>query len=280
MTSTLDPAELSVECTGQQHRLRWADGTLTALDHADAEGERTLTALGGEPTTCIQILDTWTRYDSDLTVLVNASRGPHDPLAPQSSHGGGLFIAMNQSAPRRRPRPAAVGWTSYGPMPGARRHPRTEDAVTGLPGLLSLGDGLPERLVATVIETWAARLEHGDDVTDAIPSLQTALYGRAVPIVRDWLGDSVRATSLELAAPGATPEIFRDDDALRLAFPFSWLRDVWATGFRTILDELCIAATQVDDTTWNLTTLNRDLVTRHTITLRRSRETPTHRLVQ
>jgi alpha-beta hydrolase superfamily lysophospholipase len=108
MTFTLDPVELSIECAGQKHRLRWADGTLTAMDHADTGGERTLAALGGEPVTCIQILDTWSRYDSDLAVLVSASRGQHDPLVPLASHGGGGFIAMNQGGTRRRrPRPGS-----------------------------------------------------------------------------------------------------------------------------------------------------------------------------
>jgi hypothetical protein len=268
MTFTLAPAELSIACTGQQHRLRWADGTLTALDHADPDGERTLAALGGQPATCIQILDTWSRYDCDLAVLVSASRGPHDPLVPQPSHGGGRYASMNQSGMRPRARPAAAGWTSA-PFPGVRRT-HADDFGADLPALLNLGGGLPERLVATVIQTWAARLERGEDVSEATPSLQTALYGRAVPVVREWLGDSARVISLELAAPDTAPGIVSDDTTIRLAFAFSWLRDVWAPGLSTILDELCIAARRAHDGTWNLTTLGRDLVTRHTLVLRRS----------
>ena len=270
MTSILEPTELSIECTGQRHQLRWANGTLTAVHHPDADGERTLAALGGEPATCIQILDTWFRYDTDLAVLVSASRGPHDPLAPRPSHGGGRYVSLNQSGMRRRQRRGVgAGWYSYPPMPGAQRS-RSDAFSADLPALLTLGGGIPERLTATVIGKWAARIEHGDDVTSALPSLHTALYGRAVPVVREWLGDSDRRVTVELAPPGTAPAAVRDDDTLTLAFPFSWLRDVWAPGFSTILDELCITATQAEDRTWTLTTLGRDLVTRHTVTLSRS----------
>lgn len=268
MTPALEPTELSIECAGQQHQLRWASGTLTALHHPDADGERTLAALGGEPATCIQILDTWSRYDTDLSVLVSASRGPHDPLAPRPAHGGGRYVAMNQSGMRPRLRAAAVGWTSYAPTPGVRRA-QSNDLNADLPSLLTLGAGIPERLAATVIGNWAVRIERGDDVSDALPSLHTALYGRAAPVVRDWLGDSDRPVTLELAESGAQAQVGRDDDSIRLAFPFSWLRDVWAPGFHTMLDELCVAANQAEGGTWTLTTLGRDLATRHTITLRR-----------
>lgn len=83
----LPPTELPLDCAGQRHRLRWESGTLHALDHADPDGERTLTALGGDTSRCIQILDAWVRHTDDLTVPLLASRGLRDPLPARAEPG-------------------------------------------------------------------------------------------------------------------------------------------------------------------------------------------------
>ncbi len=79
----LAAAEARLDCGGQPHRLRWADGRLHALDHtSDLEGEQILSALGGQGFPCLDVLDLWTQHAADLRVLILASRGPADPLAP------------------------------------------------------------------------------------------------------------------------------------------------------------------------------------------------------
>ena len=45
----LPAAEARLDCGGQPHRLRWAAGQLTRLDHTDdLAGEQILSALGGQ----------------------------------------------------------------------------------------------------------------------------------------------------------------------------------------------------------------------------------------
>jgi hypothetical protein len=53
------PAQTGVSCGGHTHQLRWSEGTLIALDHPDAEGERVLAALGGDRCECIDVVESW-----------------------------------------------------------------------------------------------------------------------------------------------------------------------------------------------------------------------------
>ncbi len=75
----LPATQLSIDCAGATHRLRWADGELLTLDHTDPAGERTLAALGGAPLPCIDLLDAWTRHSDDIDVLLLASAGRRTP---------------------------------------------------------------------------------------------------------------------------------------------------------------------------------------------------------
>jgi hypothetical protein len=74
------PAETSLRCGDSEHRLRWTDGTLRALDHADAEGELVLGALGGDTSPCLDVLMAWGKHSDDLTVLTIGPRSASDPL--------------------------------------------------------------------------------------------------------------------------------------------------------------------------------------------------------
>jgi hypothetical protein len=74
------PADTSLRCGGSTHRVRWADGTLHALDHPDAEGELVLAALGGDTTPCLDLVMAWGRRSDDLTALTVGPRSPDDKV--------------------------------------------------------------------------------------------------------------------------------------------------------------------------------------------------------
>jgi hypothetical protein len=98
----LPPADVLVSCGDAEHRLRWADGRLTALDHPDAEEELVLAALGGDRPGCVDLIESWGRRSDDLQVLAVAPRSAADelmltaeaadgPAGPGAFGGGGWF---------------------------------------------------------------------------------------------------------------------------------------------------------------------------------------------
>jgi hypothetical protein len=216
-------AESPVVCGADTHRLRWEAGELRALDHDDLEGERTLAALGGTRSGCIDVIDAWHRYATDLRVLVLASRGPSDVLAAADPQ-------LHRGAP---PMPAPM-------IPGAE----------GLAALFALHGGLPDRLVATVAASWASRTQ------EALPPLHAALYGRLVATLRPWLGDPNLDVTLEL---GEKPSLVRDGSRVRAELPFTWLTDVWARGLAVTWGRFCLVAGSEDGRSWTLTTVGPDL---------------------
>ena len=248
-------AQATVDCGGQKHRLRWESGELRALDHADAEGERTLAALGGEACACVEILDAWHRHADDLALLVLASRGPTDQLAPQPQ------------PPSNRP---VLGWRavarrSYGigrstPLlasrPGAFGADTPEEELLSL---LELGGGLPDRLVATVAAAWTERLQQPeDDVGRARARLHAALYGRVLATLRGWLGDPRLDFDLEVIDEREPPAVSQGDGVLRARLPFAWLVRVWGRGFGTISGRFCLDADSEDELHWRLATVGPD----------------------
>ncbi|MGQ0744899.1 MAG: hypothetical protein ACT4OS_11300 [Acidimicrobiales bacterium] len=54
------PVETVVACSGEQHRVSWARGKLALADH-DLAAERTMLVFGGEPCTCLRILEMWSQ---------------------------------------------------------------------------------------------------------------------------------------------------------------------------------------------------------------------------
>lgn len=74
------PTEAPLSCGDAEHRLRWADGRLHALDHADAEAELVLAALGGDTSPCLDVVGAWGRHSDDLTVLAVGPRSASDAV--------------------------------------------------------------------------------------------------------------------------------------------------------------------------------------------------------
>lgn len=103
------PAEAPLSCGDGTHRLRWIDGKLQTVDHADAEGELVLAALGGDTSPCLDLVGAWGGHSDDLTVLAVGPRSANDPVtipsavldeinalndpAGQGPHGPGNLVA-------------------------------------------------------------------------------------------------------------------------------------------------------------------------------------------
>ena len=230
----LEPAEAIIECGGARHRVRWSRGELSTPDHPDLEGERALTALGGERCVCAEIVDAWALHVEDERVLVAGRRGPADRIPAREwgdddssgfpgSHGLYAGTVTGASAP-------------------ATPHGR-------LIALLSLPGHLPDRLVATVAAAYARR--------DPSPRLHAALYGRVIA----ELGE----IEVELLAPEATPSLTRE----RAALPFAWVSTVWARGLTTILGRFCLSAETTDGREWTLVTVGPDFGPPETVRLLR-----------
>ncbi|WP_028057757.1 hypothetical protein [Candidatus Solirubrobacter pratensis] len=157
------PAQATLECGGETHRVRWEEGRLRLPDHADVEGERALAALGGEPCACLDVLEAWERHAADPRVLLLGTRGPGDRFARQDGHPG---------------------------VPGA------PPPVPELFMLLRLGGGLQERLVATVAASRGEPIAEGERAR-----LHAALYGRVVTALRAWLGEPEADVDLRMDGP-------------------------------------------------------------------------------
>jgi hypothetical protein len=266
----LAPAQAAVRCNGHTHRLRWEAGRVLALDHDDPSGERALAALGGERCACTDLLDTWQAHERDALVLALASRGPTDLLAAQDDE------QQRAGAQVRRRRPtAAPAWragTGTVHVFGQRRAgvgatPTGGQSELALGALLTLGGGLPDRLVATVAAHWRRQLLAGaDDVAGVRAQLSAALYGRVLASLRPWRG-SDGGLDLRMVPEGAEPVARERDGAAQLELPFGWIGEVWARGLAIVWGRFCVSARSDDGLRWALATVGPDLGAPATITL-------------
>jgi hypothetical protein len=125
--AALPPAVAEVSCGEQTHRLRWAQGKLTAVDHPDAEGELVLAALGGDRSDCVDLVEAWGRHSDDLEVLATGPRSAADELT----------IGPQDLAELRAPGP---GWVAYAPLARARLQTRPMRSAPPMPrGAARLG---------------------------------------------------------------------------------------------------------------------------------------------
>lgn len=263
----LPPAQVVVECSGERHRVRWCAGRLDTLDHEDPDGERTLAALGGRSCACIDLLDAWSRHAVDLRVLTLASRWPGDVLTAtrwvvqyvaRQARQGGMPTTPGPGAPAGRTaygstltwsprRPVNRRGGGGGPWPGApAAGPLASDDDLAL--LLAAGTTIWDRLAATVVAEWAARTIAGDErCGPAGPALAASLAGRAVPVVRRWLGDPQAQVDVEMVGPGEPPELVQEDDRVAVRLPFRWLRDLWLPGTTELLGRLCLSLVEAGE---------------------------------
>ncbi len=272
------PVEVSLECSGTIHRLRWEAGELAAVDHQDPRGERTLGALGGQQSSCIALLDSWIRHREDLRVLTLASRGPGDRIPqvdPRAArlHGGAPHHGPAPTFPGPTSGRTAsgqwAGWSGYTPL-GAHSQPArpgqagrpfpTEAQEDELALLLRFDPGLSDRLQATVVAAWVGRLEVGDARADAnLPGLTAALYGRLLRPLQEWWGDRSTPVEVGLSRPGEAPSVVRADGILKAQLPLRWLLDVWGRGMAVVLDRFVVEVLDESEDTCRLAVVNRDL---------------------
>jgi hypothetical protein len=234
-------AQATLTCGDARHRLVWKDGLLTTPDHADPDGERALSALGGESLACIEMLDAWRRHSEDPAVLLLSSRGPGDLIPPPQE------LQHLRRMVRRG-------------SPGAS-DPENEEPLARL---LSLGGGLSRRLDATVAAHWRDRLHEPDAEADRLQTqLHAALYGRVLATLGGWLGQREPPLTLELVPETTSPVLQRDADGgdITAALPFSWLVDVWARGLDVVWGRFCLSAATANGREWELLTVGPDLDT-------------------
>ncbi len=244
----LAPAEVTVECSGAAHSVRWEHGRLCALAHPDVEGEQALSALAGDRPACLELLGLWSRHEEDPRVLVAASRGPGDPLVawtgPPSRWVG---FAPLQGAPASRARARVRSLARTGPRlvaPGPPQR-RTAEEPDPLVDLANLAGPLFDYLAGAVAAVWAERLLAGDDrVPPHAAALDTALFGRVLMAVRAWTGDPALEVTVETAGVGDPPSISREDDRVVAVLPFSWLSRVWARGLAVVLGHFVLAISE------------------------------------
>jgi hypothetical protein len=275
------PTQVALDCDGETHWVRWDDGELVALNHADA-GEQTLAALAGERLACFELIELWRSHADDLRLLALASRGPADPLSWQHirpavqaqlvarapgtqlmAGGGPLAGGFNQLV--RAPGRATLGnRVQAGRLPGvvpmapvaAGPHLGAPDPVATL---LTVSGPLADRLVASVAATWADRLAAGDpSVEPRTPALTAALYGRATAAVRNWLGAPRLNVEVTMIGENDEASATRTGDGVSLRLPFGWIARVWARGLAFLLGHLVLAVRQVTPTMTVLDTVRGD----------------------
>jgi hypothetical protein len=248
--------QATISCGEAQHRLRWADGELQALDHDDADAERTLAALGGQRCACVELLDAWARHTGDLRVLTLASRGPSDRIHPATDTGPPIpplrAPGRNRARPGAGPGIAAAAARRRGPS-GA------PDPDGELLQLLALEGGLPDRLVATTLAVWAEHVDRQTpEAVKARAQLHAALHGRATAALRTWLSQPGLAVSTSMINSADEARLSASDSGLQADLPLSWLANVWSKGLAVVSGRFCLNATMSGDG-WSLTTVAPEL---------------------
>jgi hypothetical protein len=259
------PAEARIGCGTAEHRLHWENGQLITADHADAEGELVLAALGGDQAECMIMAELWGAHHDDLDVLALGPRSATDVLTLTRESLSDLYSRMRRadpagSAPMVRgpsPRAAARRSASAAIVHQLRQGPGSEESrraqarrAQQLP-VVALGPDFQQRLCATVAAAWSPDGARAPDADSAKPALVAALTGRLAPAVSSWLGidaDQVSASLQEDSGWGAIKlNGTGPDSRLHASLPCSWLARVWAPGLAVLGDYLVV---DVLDVTW------------------------------
>lgn len=263
----LPPAQARVSCGDGTHRLRWDQGTLTALDHPDAEEELVLAALGGDRPACVGLIESWGRRGDDLQVLAVGPRSAADEvIIPATDDSvwlgvprrGWFAYAPLGRGPRLRPTgmTARMGMSaaSRGMSGGAMLFARGQRIRAGadraaergeeLFSLLALGTAVQMRLCATVAAAWADGGGRASERDRARPALIAALAGRLGPAIQAWLGIDPGRVDGSLHEEAGWGRLGSSGDRLDAALPVGWLASVWAPGLAVIAGHLVVAVTE------------------------------------
>jgi hypothetical protein len=280
----LPPAQASVSCGEHTHQLRWSEGSLSALDHPDAEGERVLAALGGDRAECLDLVEAWGTFGDDPEVLAVGPRSAADKLTLDPAeiallrdggmgrlplHGSALGYAAlrpggalprllrSRLTPHRAPPPRAGmvfsgAGTSQMIRATRRQAPgkpeRDADRRAGLLSVLALGADFQFRLSATVAAAWAGGGSRAGDAAARRPALVAALAGRLAPAAAAWLGiDPDLVDVVPHDGPGWGRLDLRgagSERRLSAALPVGWLASVWAAGLAVTDGHLVVEVTE------------------------------------
>jgi hypothetical protein len=266
------PAEASNACGRDQHRVGWAEGALLALDHADAEGESVLAALGGAATPCVDLVRAWGTHGDDLRVLAIGPRSAKDTLTITHSVVDELVSHAGwPGGPFGRPALAALlrhqarlgssgggsfasaGWSGHSPgrmatwraSAGWPGHQPEEPASVGLLRLLALGPAFQLRLSGAVAHAWSADGQHAADRARVRPTMTAALAGRLAPAVAQWLGIDAGQVGVRLYDGDGWGEVESAGSAsarrVRAGLPAGWLAGVWAPGLAVVDRHLVVS---------------------------------------
>jgi hypothetical protein len=251
--SSLAPCESHVPCGSGRHVVRWEDGELRLLSHADAEAELVLAALGGEKARCVEVAEAWARHVADLTVLGIGPRGPADEIlvswddvdaATQAGPGGPM--APHRPMRLASPPVAAIARVSTGRLQSQRELGQLNQRRNDMLSLLALGYGFQARLIGHVAAAHDDRLDEEDEAGQRIrPALTAALAGRLAPVAEQWLGidpDQVVVALHRGAGWGSVELTGRGEQRrLRVSLPAAWLARVWAPGLALAGRHLVVA---------------------------------------
>ena len=276
----LQPVVAPVDCSGQRHRMRWAAGDLTALDHDDPDGERALIALGGPRCACLDVLEAWSRQRGSTRLLSALSRGTRDLVRPAELGMGPGFqaqrAAMLRAGARRGSAQVAHGvsnWISTssgihgtatlgsvrGPV-GLQMGPQ-ESAASDLGVLANLGYPMTLRLVATVTATLLGQPGTATD-SSVLPALTASLFGRSLIALRDWLGVPDLDIELTIADAADEPTVGLGTSApLRVVLPLDWVVSVWARDLTVVAGRFCLGVIESTETRTTLLGVGSDFET-------------------
>jgi hypothetical protein len=197
------PAEATVACGPNQHRLRWTAGRLLALDHADPAVDVLLAELGGEEPACLALCRYWTAHAADAQVLMLAGRHPGDTLGLTAADVVRVRSLIRQDDS----------------LTGGRHREANEHRL-GLIELLAVDPAIGRRLQSEVAHNLAA----AQPLPDAHRLvLEAATVGRLTPIARRWSGDD-RPLTVDL---GDHPGVRVSRAGMTVTVRPDWLAAIW-----------------------------------------------------
>lgn len=220
------PVEVTLECRGRSHRLRWEDGELTTPDHPGA-GRRPPVKKGDPPRSaaqriaddvdnrgCVTVARGWRVFRTDPRVLVLGRRHPGETLDPVAADASDdplarVLVALGPALERRLQLEVAAtvakGWT---PGQGAILEAATVGRLTK-----ALGRWLEpgHRAVIELAERSAVTDIGGTTIVRLAPTWLAQVWGRYLTLVDGFLVLEVnrvvenRAEVIGLGRPGGEP---------------------------------------------------------------------------
>ncbi len=205
------PIELSIDCRGHSHRLRWANGVLSTPDHRGA-GRLAPVRKGDPPRTAAEA------------------------QADDGAREGCDVVSRAWRASRGDPRVLVLGRRHPGDTISRRAALRSEDPLARLLGVLD--PALERRLQLEVAHTTGARYATG---TSEALVLEAATVGRLTKALERWLGHG-RPSSVTITT---TPGVTESDGVTVVSLAPTWLAEVWARYLSLVDGFLIIEVTRI-----------------------------------